>query len=234
MYKEKRILALIPARGGSKGIKNKNIIEIEGKPLIAYTIESALQSVYIDAVIVSTDSDKIADISRQYGARVPFMRPETFAQDTSKTIDAVYYTLKKLEEQGDKYDAIVLLQATQPLRIVEDIDGAIEHFYNCGKKSLLSVSETEINPILMRTIDANGIMKKILDVSSTCRRQDMPKYYRVNGCIYINDVQDINLDTSFNDNEVPYIIPQERAVDIDEMSDVVMVEYYLNEREKNV
>lgn len=232
MYKEKKILALIPARGGSKGIKNKNIIEIEGKPLIAYTIESALKSKYIDSIVVSTDSYEIAETSRKYGARIPFMRPEELARDTSKTIDAVYYTARRLQKQGEVYDAIVLLQATQPLRIADDIDGAIEHYYNMGEKSLLSVSETEVNPILIRTIDEKGVMEKILDVSSTCRRQDMPKYYRVNGCIYINSVQELDTDTSFNDNEMPYIMPKERAVDIDEMVDIAMVEYYLKEGEQ--
>ena len=234
MINGKRILAVIPARGGSKGIKDKNIIELEGKPLIAYTIEAAGESRYIDYVYVSTDSERIRDVSVRYGAKVPFMRSEELASDTSKTIDAIVYTLEKMEEMGEKFDVMILLQPTSPLRTVGDIDGAIEKFERCGCGSLVSVSEVNDPPVLMRTIRDDRHMEKLIDTSSTVRRQDMEKYYRVNGSIYINRVSEINIATSFNDNEVPYIVPKENAVDIDEYADLELAGYYIRRGKSQV
>lgn len=227
MFLGKKVLALIPARGGSKGIKNKNIVLLDGKPLISYTISAASRSKYIDSVIVTTDSEQIAQIAVQYGAQVPFLRPAELAQDTSKTIDVVVHALSELAKRNDNYDAVVLLQPTQPLRNESDIDGAIEKFYLMQRKGLVSVSEVKDHPLLIRQIKEDGELKKILNVSSTCRRQDMPKYYRVNGCIYINSVEEINPATSFNDNEIPYVMPVSRSIDIDEAIDLRLAELYL-------
>lgn len=229
MYRESRILAFIPARGGSKGIPHKNIIYLGGKPLIEYTIEAALQSRYIDYVFVSTDDCEIASISKDAGANVPFFRPDELAQDTSKTIDAVLHSVRKLEKMGECFDALVLLQPTQPLRTSEDIDNAVRKYYESGCKSLTSVCEVDDNPVLIRTIEGDDLVK-LLDVSSTVRRQDMPVYYRINGCIYINSISEVNENTSFNDNIIPYVMDREHSVDIDEMKDVYMAEYFLNKR----
>lgn len=228
MYNNKKILALIPARGGSKGIKGKNIINLAGKPLISYTISAALKSIYIDSLVVSTDSMEIAKIAELYGARVPFMRPKELAEDKSKTIDCVVHAIKTLSEMHEDYDVLILLQATQPLRNFVDIDKAIELFFLNGEKSIVSISEVSDNPVLIRYLDEKNNLKKLLNSSSTCRRQDMPKYYRVNGCIYINKVSEINSETSFNDNIVPFIMNKEHSVDIDDMSDLWLAEYYIN------
>lgn len=225
MLEKFKILALIPARGGSKGIKDKNIINLAGKHLIGYTIEAAKKSKYIDNVVVTTDSSKIAEVSKKYGASVPFIRPAELAADTSKTIDAVLHAKEELKRQGEEYDVLILLQATSPLRTVEDLDGAIETFYNSHFQSVVSVSEVRDNPLLIRSIDAEGRLEKILDVSSTCRRQDMPKYYKVNGSIYINMMEEISENTSFNDNVIPYVIESSHAVDIDSFEDLVVAEY---------
>ncbi len=226
MYMNKKILALIPARGGSKGIPHKNIIDLCGKPLIAYSIEAGLKSKYIDYVMVSTDDEEIAAVSREYGAEVPFMRPAELASDTSRTVDAVIHSINTLKETGKVFDTLVLLQPTQPLRTSDDIDGAIEKYFECGEAPLVSVSEVEDHPILIRTLDKDQLIP-LLNVSSTCRRQDMPKYYRVNGCIYINNVGEIDSNTSFNDNKVGYIMEQSHSVDIDELKDLALAEYYL-------
>lgn len=228
MYNNKRILALIPARGGSKGIKGKNIIKLAGKPLISYTINAALKSKYIDSLVVSTDSIEIAKIAEVYGARVPFMRPKELAEDTSKTIDCVMHAIRTLSEMHEDYDVLVLLQTTQPLRTFVDIDEAIELFFKNGEKSVVSISEVSDNPVLVRYLDENNNLQKLLNVSSTCRRQDMPKYYRVNGCIYINKVSEIDSETSFNDNKVPFIMNKEHSVDIDDMADLWLAEYYIS------
>lgn len=223
MYKGRKILALIPARGGSKGIKNKNIVDLDGKPLISYSIKAGLDSEYIDDVVVSTDSELIASVASSYGAQVPFMRPAELATDTSKTIDAVLHAVKFLKDSNCEYDILVLLQPTQPLRTAKDIDMAIEKYYQY-EQDLVSVSPVENHPLLIRSIDSKGELVNLLDVNSTCRRQDMPEYYCVNGCIYINKISELSELTSFNDNKLPFIMEPMHSVDIDDMTDLAMAE----------
>ncbi len=227
----KRVLAIIPARGGSKGIKDKNIYPLCGKPLIAYSIEAAKRSVFVDEVLVSTDSAIIADVAKKYGASVPFLRPTELASDTAKSIDAIVHAIETLRKEGKVFDILILLQPTSPLRITEDIDGSLSTFVRKSYKSLVSISEVNDNPILIRTIDNDGELRRLLNTDSSVRRQDMEKYYRVNGSIYINLMSEININTSFNDNIIPYIIPQERAVDIDELKDLAVAEYYITRGE---
>ena len=229
MFQDERIIAVIPARGGSKGIKNKNIYPVNGRPLITYTIEAANGSRYIDYVMVSTDSDEIAMVSKKAGADVPFMRPAELAGDRTKTIEVIVDVLSKVAERCGEYSTIVLLQPTSPCRTSEDIDGAIELFYEEGKLSLLSVSETVENPVLIRELDGNRAVP-ILPVLSTVRRQDFKKYYKVNGAIYINAVKEVNFNTSFNDNVIGYVINPTHAVDIDDMDDIKRAEILLNEQ----
>ena len=231
MYNGLKILALIPARGGSKGIKNKNIIDLCGKPLIQYTIDAAKGSKYIDDVVVSTDSEAIADVARKCGAEIPFLRPVELATDTSKSIDVVVHAVDFLKKQGREYDCVLFLQPTQPLRTVEDIDLAVDTFYSNGRKSLVSVCEVENHPILMRTIN-KGILEHLMNCGSDCRRQDMSDYYCVNGCIYINPIEDINRNLSQNDNIIPFIMPVDHSVDIDEEIDLKKAEFYLSLQKK--
>ncbi len=234
MYRENRILALIPARGGSKGIPHKNIIPVAGKPLIRYTVEAALQSRYIDYVLVSTDDAEIARTAKACGAQVPFLRPAELAADTSRTVDAVIHAAETLKQSGETFDSLVLLQPTSPLRTAEDIDGAVEKFYAGGRQAVVSVSPAEDHPILIRTIEqtpAGERLKPLLAGSSTVRRQDMPAFYRVNGCIYINAMEELNGDTSFNDNPVPWVMEKSHSVDIDEPADLALAEYLLNAKE---
>ena len=228
MIEGKRVLAIIPARGGSKGIKNKNIIDLCGKPLLAYTIDAAQKSRYVDDVIVSTDDEKIAAVAKEYGAEVPFLRPAELATDSAKTIDAVVNAVDMLKERGRSYDVLLLLQTTQPLRIETDIDQSLELYIKNNCQSLVSVSPVDDHPLLIRYMDENRDMQKLLDLNSTCRRQDMPPYYKINGCIYINAISEIRPDLSFADNKIPYFMPKERSVDIDEPLDLMIAEYYLN------
>ena len=228
MFENNRILALIPARGGSKGIPHKNITPLAGEPLIKYSIDAAKQSKYIDYVLVSTDDAEIADIVKKYGAKVPFLRPKELASDTAKTIDAVLHAIETLRKAGETFDSLVLLQPTSPLRTAEDIDKAIETFYQFNRQPVVSVSEVSDHPILIRTIEQtpNGDrLKPLLDGSSTVRRQDMPPFYRVNGSIYINPIEEISQTTSFNDNPVPFIMQKNHSVDIDEPIDLRIAEW---------
>lgn len=230
MINNLRILAIVPARGGSKGIKDKNIKEIEGRPLIAYTIEAAKRCEYIDEIVVSTDSEKIAKVAKKAGAKVPFLRPDELASDTARTIDVVLFTIEQLKLIGQEYDIVVLLQPTSPLRDEDDICGAIEKYVSCNMKSLVSVSEVSESPILMRQIVDETHMEKLLNINSTIRRQDMAKYYMVNGSIYINKIEELNSDTSLNDNVIPYVMDRSHSVDIDDYVDIEVMKYYVNNR----
>lgn len=230
MFGNKRILGLIPARGGSKGIPRKNIIDLCGRPLISYTIEAGKKSKYIDYLMVSTDDIEIANISKQEGAEVPFLRPAIFAEDTSKTIDAVLHAIKMLKQNDKIFDTLVLLQPTQPLRTAVDIDMAIEEYMISGCKPLASVNLVDDHPLLIRSISQNKLVP-LLNLPSTCRRQDMPSYYRINGCIYINEINLLNESTSFNDNYHPFVMENSHSVDIDELKDLSLAAFFLNKKE---
>lgn len=227
MYNGRRILALIPARGGSKGIKNKNIIDLNGHPLVSYSIRASLESKYVDDTVVTTDSEEIAKVSKKYGANVPFMRPAELATDQARSIDAVLHAVKSLDEADNHFDIMVLLQCTQPLTTATDIDQAIETFFEKGMRGLVSVSPVEEHPLLMRRMDEDGTLESLLGENSTCRRQDMKIYYKVNGCIYINQISELSSDTSFNDNPVGFVMDVSHSIDIHEMKDLYLAEYYL-------
>lgn len=224
MYQDKTITAFIPARGGSKGIPKKNIKQFAGKPLIAFTIAAARESVYIDNVIVTTDSEEIASVARRYGAETPFLRPAELARDESKTIDAIVHARDCMEDLDRPCDIVVLLQPTSPLRRASEIDAAIEYFFDHGCMGLASVCAAREKPVLLRRLDASGVLHPLLPVLSTARRQDMPDFWKVDGAIYINKNSDINLNTSFNDNPIGFVMPELRSSDIDSFDDFELAE----------
>ncbi|WP_121662789.1 acylneuraminate cytidylyltransferase family protein [Metabacillus litoralis] len=233
MYKNMSFLAVIPARGGSKGIPGKNIINVNGKPLIQYTVDAAKKSKYIDRIVVSTDDSKIADVSIQCGAEVPFLRPENLANDTAKTIDVLIHTLEELNKLGSHFDYIVLLQPTQPLRTNEQIDLAIENIVLQNAESLVSITEVSEHPVLFRTLDPNGVVHNLLNTNSTIRRQDFPKIYRVNGSIYINKInENFNSNTSLNDNKLAFLMGREFDIDIDEPFDLEVLKLILDQKKQ--
>ncbi len=230
MYKNKKILAVIPARGGSKGIKQKNTLKVLGKPLINYTIDEAKKSNYIDKIHVSTDADYIAEVARANGINVPFLRPSELASDEAPTILSLLHSIDKLKESGLDFDYLVLLQPTQPLRLAKHIDEAIEKIVDENLEDIVSISPVTEHPILMRTIGENGKLNRILDINSTARRQDFSNFYKVNGAIYINKIKNINVDLSLNDNHNPYIMEREYDIDIDEMEDIERLILRLNKK----
>lgn len=224
------VLAIIPARGGSKGIPHKNIVLTGGKPLIAHTIEAAKNCPCIDKVLVSTDDKEIAQVSRAYGADVPFLRPDYLSSDTARSIDAVLHAISFCAGHDRPYDIAVLLQPTSPLRTGEDITHALDYFIEHNCDSLLSLSELEEHPILTRQIDAETKrLKPLLSMKSTVRRQDMPPYYHVNGAIYINYCRDLTADTSLNDNHYGYVLPFPHGLDIDTPQDLELASFYLSQ-----
>lgn len=234
MYKGKKILAIIPARAGSKGIKNKNIIDLSGKPLIAYSIEAALKSKYIDRIVVSTDGGNIAKISKEYGAEVPFIRPKSLATDTSKSIDVVLHCIDELVKKNENYDYVILLQPTQPLRQSFHIDEAIELIYRKKENSLVSVCKVKEHPSLMRELNLDGTMNNIVSLSSDTRRQDFKEIFIVNGAIYINKINnELNKDTILNDNKIAYLMEEKYSIDIDEILDVKIANLMLKDIKEN-
>jgi CMP-N,N'-diacetyllegionaminic acid synthase len=233
MINRKRVLAVIPARGGSKRLPRKNMLDLTGKPLIAWSIESALESQYIDRVVVSTDDDEIAAISRQYGADVPFMRPSELALDETTSIDTVLHTIKTLESLGNKYDIMILLQPTSPLRKVSDIDNSISQLDSSGDKSVVSVCEAEHSPLWANMLPEDHSMNSFIsDEVINCRSQDLPVYYRLNGALYvvcINTLLTMRKPTLLlKENCSAYIMPQERSIDIDTKLDLLYARFYIN------
>lgn len=233
----KKYLAVIPARGGSKGIPQKNIKEMNGKPLIAYTIEAANKAIEMGALakcIVSTDSEEIAQVSRQYGADVPFLRPDYLASDTAKSVDVVLHALSYLEEQGEKYDAVITLQPTSPMRTVEDLVGGMTLYDENDTDSVIAVYED---------VKANGFnyyrmgpgsagLAEHKEHNTGIRRQEMKPMYVRNGALYISSVQLLR-ERKIIIGDVPllYVMPKERSIDVDSLQDFEYIEFLMkNER----
>ena len=228
MLKEKTFLAIIPARGGSKRLPQKNILDLNGKPLIAWSIEAGLDSKYIDKVVVSSDNNKILDISQKFGADV-VVRPETLASDTATTFDAIKHTIKSLEQ----YDYIVLLQPTSPLRNSKHIEEAIELLEKKDANSVVSVCEMEHSPLWSNTLDVSLSMKGFLrDEVLNKRSQDLEKYYRLNGAIYICKTDRLleNGSFFFKENIFAYIMDREVSIDIDERIDFDIANLLMKKR----
>lgn len=229
MINNASVLAVIPARGGSKGIPLKNLYPIHGRPLLGYVLDAVLQSLYVDTVVVSTDNDAIATYARSCGASVPFMRPEEFASDTAPTIDVIRHALTFYQEHIGTYDVIVTLQPTQPLVQSWHIDEALS-LYMTHHNSVVGVSPHRVHPVLLRTMGEDNILFPILPtVSSTIRRQDMEEIYCVNGMVYINGAEEVmeNPALSLNDNALGYCIEPIYYVDIDSMEDIALCEQRL-------
>lgn len=225
------ILAIIPAREGSKGLLKKNIKNLGDKPLVAYTIEAVLKSKYVSRVIVSTDNKEIAQISKQYGAEVPFIRPIELAKDESPTIDAIVHAINWIEENENKeYEYICLLQCTSPFRTTDQIDEAIEKLINEDGDSIVSVCEVEQNPYWMKKIENKYLVDFIKQEKQYTRRQDIPKLYRLNGAIYIIKKETLlNERSFFAKKTIPYIMDKLTSLDIDDIIDFKLAEMLMEE-----
>lgn len=221
MIQNKRILAIIPARGGSKGLPGKNSLFFCGKPLLAWSIEQALKSKYIDQVLVSTDSKKIAAIARKFGAEVPFLRPRAISGSSAKTIDAVFHAVDALKNKDRHFDHIILLQPTSPLRSEKDIDQAIEEFFKKKAQSIISVCKTEHSPLWAGVLPKDLSMKDFIKPRVADKpRQSLPDYYRINGAIYFSSIDYLRRNKGFlGELTVAFVMPRERSIDIDTQLD---------------
>lgn len=226
----KKVLAIIPARGGSKGLPRKNIRILAGKPLIAHTIEEAKKSNYLERIIVSTEDKEIAEISKKYGAEV-IERPEDLAQDSTPTFPVMEQVIQYLEKNENyKPDFVVLLQCTSPLRKVFQIDEAIEQFLKQGYDSLLSVCPFHA---WRWRIEETGPISVDFDYKNKPRRQDLKPEYRENGAIYISGYKVLTEDRKIVAGKVGlYIMPEESSFDIDNEFDLWMCERIMEYRKE--
>lgn len=219
-----QVIYIIPARGGSKGLPGKNLQRLGDKPLIAWTIEAALNASVKGKVVVSTDSPEIAAIARALGAEVPFMRPDELASDTASTMDVVFHALEWYKKNNEHFSTVVLLQPTSPLRNASDIDTALVLMKNKNAGSVVSVSECAHHPLWANTLAADGSMKGFLKEEVKGKnRQQLPVYYQLNGAIYISDTEKLYRNKNFlNDETLAYIMPAERSVDVDSELDLLV------------
>lgn len=226
----KRVLGLIPARSGSKGVKNKNIRELGGKPLIAYTIETAKKCPLITRLICSTDAPAIAEIARSLGAEVPFLRPQELATDIAPSLLVAQHALAWVEKaEGQPYDYLLLLQPTAPFRSAEDIDQAFKIIEKTNADSVVSyVEEKHAHPVRMKKM-VDGLMQPYcLPEPEGSRRQDFEPAYLRNGAIYLSKRQIVMEQHSlYGKNSRPYIMPADRSVNIDEEIDLQMAAHLL-------
>jgi len=227
-----RRIAIIPARSGSKSLTDKNILPLLGKPVIAYTIEAAIQSKCFDKVFVSTDSRRYAEIAMQYGADVSFLRSEYNASDAASTWDAVREALARFKESNQIFEVIALLQPTSPLRNDKDIQNAMDIFNEKSANFVESVCEMEHSPLWSNILDDTLSLKNFIKPEHNTRRQLLPVYYRKNGAIYIIRANSLDkLDYLYLDGSYAYIMPTERSIDIDSLIDLKIAEIFLNENE---
>ncbi len=231
MIDNKRLLALIPARSGSKRLPNKNSLNFGGKPLIAWSIDAGIQSKYVDRVVVSTDSNTIASIARQYGADTPFMRPEILSTDTASTIDVVQHAIAMLENEKDFYDYIILLQPTSPLRNNKHINEAVELLKSKSAHGIIGVTEIEHPVEWINTLPMDASMEGFIPSEHReIRSQDFPVRYRLNGAIYLGRIKSVLSEGSLflSKKCYAYIMPRLASLDIDSDLDFKLAENMLD------
>lgn len=221
MYNDKKIIGIIPARSGSKGLKDKNIKELCGKPLIAYTIEAAKQSGVFDCIMVSTDSEKYARIAREHGASVPFLRSSENSSDKSGSWDVVREVLANLNE---KFDIVVLLQPTSPLRTAQHIRDAVDLFFEKDADTVCSVCETPHPIFWCNTLNEDLSMMDFIKKEYQKRRQELPKSYTLNGAIYICKTKYIDNLDFYSNKSFAYVMNKNSSIDIDENLDFQLCE----------
>lgn len=223
-------LAVIPARSGSKGIPDKNIKPLAGKPLMAYSIEAAVKSGLFDEVLCSTDSEHYAEIARSYGASVPFLRSPETATDTAYAYSAVYEAIDRYHAMGRDFDTYCMLQPTSPLRNAQDIRDAYEIFLSKNANIVLSMEACDHLPVLCNHIGEDGSIEDFVPRGVSSRRQDYAPFHRHNGAIVIADIEARRKDAyMYQARSYAYVMPRERGVDIDAEVDFKYAEFLLRE-----
>jgi CMP-N-acetylneuraminic acid synthetase len=234
-YKHKKILAIIPARSGSKRLPGKNTKLLNGKPMIAYAIQAAKKSRYIDRIVVSTDDVNIANIAQKFGAEVPFIRPSFLALDDVPTLPVLQHAVDFYENNLDfKPDLIVLVQPTSPFVTELDIDGTIDVMFKTGTKGAFSGVETSQKPEWMYNVTKN-IGKKIIKNNETAKKnRNLSRLAIINGAVYVMQRESLrNNNIIDNDSTAVYIMPKDRSIDVDDIFDFEIAEFLFQKNEKN-
>jgi len=217
-----KVLAVIPARGGSKRVSRKNIREVNGRPLIAHAINQAENAESVDRAIVSTDSPKIKQVARKFGGEAPFTRPAELATDTASLSGTITHALEWAENQGQEYDIVCALQTTSPLRTPNDIDSTISRLIETGSESCISISEYDASPLWAVTTGDNGYLEEYFEkgelwADEPTRSQDLPEFFHPNGAVFASKTAAWKKCESFyTPKTVGYEMPPERSLDIDE------------------
>ncbi len=229
-----RNIAIITARSGSKGLADKNIKELCGKPLLAYSIESARQSGQFDKIFVSTDSGRYAEIAKRFGADADFLRSAETSGDMAGSWDVVREVIYRLEQSGAFFDRVMLLQPTSPLRTAADIRRCFALMEEKDANSVVSVCEMEHSPLWSNTLGEDLCMDKFRQ-GNYCetRRQDLPVYYRLNGALFLVNREELEQSQMLRHKSYAYIMPTERSIDIDTEFDFKIVECYMREGKTN-
>lgn len=223
-------IAIITARSGSKGLKDKNIKELCGKPLLAYSIECALQSGQFEKVFVSTDSARYAEIAEEFGADASFLRSEDTSGDTAGSWDVVREVIRRFEEKQEFFERIMLLQPTSPLRSVADIRNSFSLMQEKAANAIVSVCEMEHSPLWSNTIGDDLCMDQFRRENyCDLRRQDLPVYYRLNGAVFLVTREELERPVMLRNKCYAYIMPAERSIDIDTAFDFKIAECYIQE-----
>jgi len=238
MSKKISVLAIITARGGSKGIPRKNIKDLGGKPLIAYTIDAIKESKFLTRAILSTDDTEIAEAAKKYGLEVPFMRPKDLAQDDSTSIDVVKHAVNWLKEnEGKEYDYIMILQPTSPMRTSEDIDACIKIAQETGADSVMSMKElVDMSAKKLKKIDEDRRIFPYYEDEGkqSSMRQDLEKVYKRNCAIYLTKRDVIMKGDLFGKDSRAYVMPEERSVDINKPVDFELAEFWVRKQKGEI
>ncbi|WP_272688340.1 acylneuraminate cytidylyltransferase family protein [Providencia sp. PROV142] len=227
MINGKKVLVIIPARGGSKRLPRKNILPLCGKPLIGWTIEAAKNSIYVDSIFISTDDSSVAKIAREYEVNIPELRPKELATDSATTEDVLIYTLNKF---GSDYDIVALLQPSSPLRTSYHLDDALELFVKKNAFSIVSVTPCEHSPLWSNTLPANCSMSNFLRPEAMKRSQELETFFRINGALYIFDIKELidHNKICYTEKSFAYIMKNEDSVDIDNEIDFRLAKVIIN------
>jgi len=228
LINKQKILGIIPARGGSKGLPRKNILSLANQPLIAHSIDQANQSKYIDKLILSSEDQEIIDICKSYKIDIPFKRPKSLSEDGTSGLDVVLHAVENIVG----YDLVVLLQPTSPLRHAKDIDNCIEKLINRNVNACVSVVETSKSPYWMFELNEHqNFIPVIKNVPLVSIRQELPITYAINGAVYVAKINWFIQKKEFiTDETIAYVMPKDRSVDIDTKEDFLFAEYLFSKK----
>jgi CMP-N,N'-diacetyllegionaminic acid synthase len=236
MIDNRKVLAVVPARGGSKGLPDKNLRILYGKPLVCWPISAAIENSFVDRTIVSTDDKKIAEVAASSGADVPFLRPTNIAGDKTSSMDVVLHALDELESKGDVFSYVIMLEPTSPMTVSDDIDKALLQLHSTRSiaDSIVGVSLVEAaHPEYNTKLDKHGRIKpyKAKDFLSLPRRQELEDIYFLEGSLYISSVSDFRKNKSFyHDRTLGYVVPRWKSIEIDDYLDLIIAEAVMSNK----